>query len=97
MTWLSLASRFAASEAQRSNFDQQYLRLNRVASAGTDIVAEAAATEDAVSNKTYDDWVMKFDLADSDAKATMINDLVAKAVDCEDLVPADGDSSAPAQ
>ena len=36
-------------------------------------------------------------LADSDAKATMINDLVAKAVDGEDLVPADGDSSAPAQ
>lgn len=87
MTWLSLASRFATSEEQRSTFDQQYLRLNRVVTAGTDVVAEAASAEDPVANKSYDDWVMKFDLAEDAARAAMVDEVVGHALDCADVVP----------
>jgi len=87
MTTLSLASRFATTEGQRTTFDQQYLRLNRLISAGTDVVAEAASDESPVTNKAYDDWVMTYDLADDATRSNMVNDIVAEALACADIIP----------
>jgi hypothetical protein len=89
MTWLSLASRFAASEGQRSLFDQKYLRLNRVVSAGTDEVGDASAAEASPNGSSYDQWVMKYDLANDTAKQQIVDELIGHAATCESVVPED--------